>query len=302
MANAMTQTAEQPLLTTSELEQLQRQILRFHARRRHAVAGRFSGPEPSVYRGRGMELEDLRAYQPGDDVRHMEWRATARSGRPIIKVFREERQRLVYLVIDRGPTMAFGTRREIKAATAARIAALLVFSALARQERVAGLVCDDDGDRRFPATRSLDGALRLLRAAIAPINTALDKAAISLSLERLEHAAERGSAVYLISDFHDLEAVQPWVLRHLAERCELTAIHVVDPAEEQLGDAGRLRLRGTDGRLYTVDSGDARLRERYAAAMAARQAELKRRLHGAGVTLLRVATQEDTLRQLDPLL
>jgi uncharacterized protein (DUF58 family) len=298
----MTQTAEKPLLTALELEQLQRQTLHLQARRRRAVAGQFSGPELSVFRGRGMELEDLRAYQPGDDVRHMEWRATARSGRPITKVFREERQRLVYLVIDRGPTMAFGTRREIKAATAARIAALLAFSALARQERVAGLICDNDGERCFPAARGLDGVLRLLRAAVAPIGTTLGTSAVQLSLERLDRVVERGSAVYLISDFQGLDAKQRPLLRHLAERCELSALQVVDPAEEDLGNAGRLRLRGTNGRLYVVDSGDARLRERYAAAMAARQTKLKRMLHGAGVGLLRVTTQSDTLRQLDPLL
>jgi uncharacterized protein (DUF58 family) len=291
-----------PLLTIAELERLQRQTLQFQARRRRAAASRFAGPAPSVFRGRGMELEDLRAYQPGDDVRHMEWRATARSGRPITKVFREERQRLAYLVIDRGPTMAFGTRREIKAATAARIAALLAFSALARQERVAGLICDGGGEQSFPATRTLDGALRLLRAAIAPVDTSAEHSKMTASLQRLDRAAERGSAIYLISDFHDLDARHLPVLRHLGERCDLTALQVIDPAEEQLGDAGRLRLRGPDGRVHIVDSGDARLRERYAAATAERRKELKRLLHAASVGLVRVSTQDDVLPQVDGLL
>ena len=296
----MFNTANKPLLTIPELENLQRRTLQLQAQRRRPVASRFAGPVMSVFRGRGMELEDLRAYQAGDDVRHMAWRATARSGRAITKVFRDERQRLVYIVIDRGPTMAFGTRREIKAATAARAAALLTFSALARQERVAGLVWNGGDEQDFPATRTLDGALRLLHAAIAPLDHDISGAHAGLdSLERLDRAAERGSAIYLISDFYHAHYRQQPVLRHLAERCDFTAIQIFDPAEEQLGNAGRLRLRGPDGNLYVVDSGDARLRERYQAVMAARHAELKRTLHGAGVALARISTQEDTLRQLD---
>lgn len=290
------------LLTITELENLQRQTLQFQARHRRAVASRYAGPVASLFRGRGMELEDLRAYQPGDDVRHMEWRATARSGRPITKVFREERQRLVYLVVERGPTMAFGTRREIKAATAARVAALLAFSAVARQERVAGLVVNGDGEQDFPATRTLDGALHLLHAVIAPLATTPSPRTALSSLERLDRAAERGSSIYLISDFHGFDERQQPLLRHLAERCELTAIHIVDPAEEQLSAVGRTRFRAPDGKLYVVDTDDTRLRERYAAAMAERTAALQRLMHGAGVAVLRVRTHDDVLSRLDQML
>ena len=295
-------TINTPLLTITELESLQRQTLRFHARQRRAVASRYAGPVVSLFRGRGMELEDLRAYQAGDDVRHMEWRATARSGRPITKVFREERQRLVYLVVDRGPTMGFGTRREIKAATAARVAALLAFSAVARQERVAGLVLNGDGEQDFPATRTLDGALHLLRAIIAPLATTPSPRVTLPSLERLDRAAERGSSIYLISDFHHCDERQQPVLRHLAEHCELTAVHIVDPAEEQLSAIGRTRFRSPDGELYVVDTDDPRLRERYAAVMAERAAALRRLMHGAGVTVVRIHTHDDVLSRLDQLL
>jgi len=295
-------TINTPLLTITELESLQRQTLRFHARHRRAVASRYAGPVVSLFRGRGMELEDLRAYQAGDDVRHMEWRATARSGRPITKVFREERQRLVYLVVDRGPTMGFGTRREIKAATAARVAALLAFSAVARQERVAGLVVNGDGEQSFPATRTLDGVLRLLRAAIAPLAMTQSTNSAFSALERLDRAAERGSSIYLISDFYHCEERQQPLLRHLAERCDLTAVHIVDPAEEQLSAVGHTRFRSPEGKLYVVDTDDPRLRERYAAAMAERTAALQRLMHGAGVAVVRIHTQDDALRQLDHLL
>jgi len=290
------------LLTITELEDLQRHTLQYQARQRRPVASRYAGPVVSLFRGRGMELEDLRAYQPGDDVRHMEWRATARSGRPITKVFREERQRLVYVVVDRGPTMAFGTRHEIKAATAARVAALLAFSAVARQERVAGLVVDGDGEQAFPATRTLDGALHLLRAVIAPLADSSSSHFALAALERLERGVERGSSLYLISDFEQFDERQQPVLRHLAERCELTAVHIVDPAEEQLSAIGRTRFRSPDGKLYVVDTDDPRLRERYAAVMAERNAALQRRLLGAGVNVIRIHTHDDAVSRLDQLL
>ncbi len=292
----------EPLLTITELENLQRQTLQFQARQRRPVASRYAGPVVSLFRGRGMELEDLRAYQPGDDVRHMEWRATARSGRPITKVFREERQRLVYVVVDRGPTMAFGTRHEIKAATAARVAALLAFSAVARQERIAGLVVNGDGEQAFPATRTLDGALHLLRAVNAPLTDGTVSHFNVTTLESLDRGVERGAGIYLISDFQHFDHDQQTVLRHLAERCELTAVHIVDPAEEQLAAVGRTRFRAPDGKLYVVDTDDSRLRERYAAVMAERHAMLQRNLLGAGVDVVRIHSDENVVSRLDQLL
>jgi len=298
----MTQTMNDPLLSIAELENLQRQTLQFQARQRRPVASRYAGPVVSLFRGRGMELEDLRAYQAGDDVRHMEWRATARSGRPITKVFREERQRLAYLVVDRGPTMAFGTRREIKAATAARVAALLAFSAVARQERVAGLVLNGDGEQAFPPTRTLDGALHLLRAVIAPLAATPSPRFELASLERLDRGVERGSSIYLISDFQHFDDRQLLVLRHLAERCELAAVHIVDPAEKQLIGIGRTRFRAPDGKLYVVDTDDPRLRERYAAVMAEHSAALQRNLLGAGVNVVSIHTHDDVVSRMDQLL
>ena len=291
-----------PLLSITELENLQRQTLQFQMRQRRLVASRYAGPVVSVFRGRGMELEDLRVYQPGDDVRHMEWRATARSGRPITKVFREERQRLVYIVVDRGPTMAFGTRHEIKAATAARVAALLAFSTVARQERIAGLVLNSDGEQDFPATRTLDGALNFLRVVIAPLTASTSQRFDLISLERLEHGTERGSSIYLISDFQHLDERHQTVLRHLAEHRDISAVHIVDPAEEQLSAVGRTRFRAPDGKLYVVDTDDPHLRDRYAAEMAKHHADLQRLLLSAGVNVIRIHTQEDVASRLDQLL
>ncbi len=280
------------LLSSDELERLHHLTLAL--RRHRPSAGRLAGPALSLYRGQGMELEDLRPYQPGDDVRHIAWRATARSGRPVTKVFREERQHLLYLAIDRGPTMGFGTRTRLKAAQGARLAAVLTYSALAQQERVAGVTLDAHGEHAYAAARSLDGALRLLQAAAAPLPRDIKTTAnFPALLPRLARAVERHAAVALISDFATLNPEHLPALRALAEHHDVSAFHITDPAEERLPDAGRLRLVGPDGRRYVIDSSDPTLRERYAQAMRERAVEVSDLLRAAGMTQHRIAVDAE---------
>lgn len=291
-----------PLLSLDELERLQRQILHRRRTPRRLAAGHWSGAARSLFRGRGMELDDSRAYQPGDDVRHMDWRATARSGRPMSKVFREERQRQLYLVVDRGPSMHFGTRVETKAAAAARCAAVLAFSALTQQEHVAGLIIDGAEQRAYSAARHLDGVLPLLRAAGAPAADALQTPDWPAVYRHLQRTVSRGATVCLVSDLHDVDDNHRADLWHLASRCELMVLHVVDPAEIELPAAGRVRLTAGDGRVHTIDSSDPELRARYAAAMAGRHAALRRLCHVVGAALQTVHTHRDTIEQLEGVL
>lgn len=288
-----------PLLSFDELERLQRQTLQRRRAPRRPVGSHWSGTAHSLFRGRGMELDDSRAYQPGDDVRHMDWRATARSGRPMSKVFREERQRQLYLVVDRSPSMHFGTRVETKAVTAARCAAVLAFSALAEHEHVAGLVLDGARMRAFAAARRLDGVLPLLSAASAGALDKLQPANWNSVYPSLQRAVSRGATLCLISDFHSADETHRAELWRLAMRCDLILLHVVDPAEMELPAAGRLRLTGGDGRIHTIDSSDASLRARYAAAMTERRAALRRLCHGVGATLRTIRTHRDVLEQLE---
>ena len=289
-----------PVLSLAELEELQRHVL--HRRRvpRRPVMGRWEGPAQSPFRGRGMELDDSRVYQPGDDVRYLDWRATARSGRPMSKVFREERQRQVYLVIDRSASMYFGTRVGAKAAAAARGAAILAFIALAEHDHVAGLVLDGARERAFPAARHLDGVLPLLRAAGAPMNADLSQPADWPAVwHHLHRSVDRGATLYLLSDLNGVDAGQRADLWRLAARCEVAVLHIVDPAELELPAAGRLRLTAGAGRVHTIDSDDPELRARYAAAMAERHATLQRLWRGVGAGFHRIHSERDVFDQLE---
>ena len=291
-----------PLLDITELERLHRQTLHPRRAARLPVAGHGSGAARSLFRGRGMELDDTRAYQSGDDVRHIDWRATARSGRPMSKVFREERQRELCLVVDRGPSMHFGTRVETKATTAARAAAVLAFSALARQERVAGWVLDGRREQAFAPARRLDGVLPLLGAASAAPSSDHHAPNWPSLWDRLYHSVARGATLCLITDLHHLDETQHAALWRLATRCELVVLQVIDPAEEELPMAGRVRLTAGDGRVHVIDSGDEKLRARYAAAMAERHAAQRRACHSVGAYLHRLYTHRDLFGQIEAVL
>ncbi len=291
-------TGPTPLLTTADLQELQLKTLERGQSSRHVVTSPLAGQQPSVFRGRGMELEDVRAYQTGDDVRRMDWRATARSGKPIMKVFREERSRELFLVIDRGPAMRFGTRGELKAARAARVAALLAFSALAAREPVAGIVIDDR-EQFFPPARRLEGVLTLLRAACAPLPESHSVVAAETLLEQIDRAAARGSLICLISDFAQWREEHLPLLLHLTARHKVLALCIVDPGEEDLPDAGKIRVASpTTGTICIVNTSDAALRIRYAKAMADRTALLEGLFRRAGITLRRVYTHRDVRQEM----
>lgn len=286
------------LLSTTELEQLQFKTLHHNLRSRHRATSSLIGQRPSIFRGHGMELEDRRAYQAGDDLRYMDWCATARSGKPIMKVFREERTQGLFLMIDRRPSMHFGTRGELKAATAARSAAILAFSALAARDTVAGMVVEND-EKFFPGARDINNVLQLLRAASAPLlMDHTHTATMGTLLAQIDRAVGRGASVCLISDFKDLRAEHIPLLLQLTASHEVIALQILDPAEEMLPDAGKLRMTAPNGGIFVIDTADTELRARYAQAMKEQHFDLAQLFARTGISLQRLYTHKDTFEQL----
>ena len=296
-----------PLLEPAELERLQQLALQYRSRSGRARQAPGPGRHHSLTRGQGMELYDVRPYQPGDDIRSMDWRATARSGRPVTRIFVEEHARRLFLLIDRRPGMMFGTRRELKAATAARIAALLAFTALAEREAVAGLVLDDPA-RHYPPAHTLEGLLPLLQhAATAPPATPAQAGAPLREVTRsaLMRQSAAGAMLYLIGDFADVADGRATLADYLPEagRPHAVAIRIVDTAEQELPAAGVLRLAApAGGPPVLVDTGNTALRQRYRARMAARDAALRADCARHNVPLHTVSNRLDLLPQLEMLL
>lgn len=284
-------------LTSQDLE-----LLRFQAQ--SLLKGRATGSSPlsgeqrSLYRGMGMELEELRAYQLGDDVRHIAWRASARSNLPVTKVFRAERQQRVLLLVDQHPGMGFATQGELKASCAARVAALLTFAVLTQQGEVGGVVAQQQL-HHFGYSNRLDQGLALIGAACTAPEQKSSSTSIAELLTQALRISGRGDSVFIISDFSRWNKSLTALLLQLSEARQLTAIQIIDKGEQSLPALGKLRLRSPySGKEAVIDSDNATLRQQYATAMLQQQQQVESLLQRCGVRHLRLHTDDDIFKTL----
>lgn len=203
-----------------------------------------AGPHRSRFRGRGMDFDEVRAYQPGDDVRNIDWRVTARSGKPHTKLFVEERERPVFLVIDQGISMRFGTRVAFKSVIAARLAALLAWDAAKHGDRIGALLFADSRHTELRPVAGQRGALQFIKAlTTAQQQQGGDSAsALAHALARLSRTAKPGSLAYLVSDFRYFDTVAERDLARLARHTDLVMILVYDHFEMHAPTPGRYRV------------------------------------------------------------
>ena len=236
-----------------------------------------SGGHLSRFRGRGMEFDESRAYQAGDDVRHMDWRVTARAGKPHVKLFREERERPVWLLTDLGPSMRFGTRVAFKSVIAARASGLLAWAAADRGDRVGGLVFDEN--RHFeqrPAAR-IRGLLPLLQALAQPPRLGTGGhglADVVEAAEKLRPLVRPGSLVFLLSDFFGLNPERTAWLAQLGRANELVLVHIHDPLEQSAPPPGLYPVATAAGRGL-LDTRSAARREAWEQRFAAHRRQLE---------------------------
>ncbi len=297
-----------PLLAADDIAQLAAQAaLLAAASPQREIHDHHAGDWPSAWLGRGLDYEESRPYAAGDDIRDMDWRTTARSGRPYLKIYREEHQPLLHLVVDRGASLRFGTRRRLKAAQAARVACLLAFAAAQRNSTV-GATLWQQIDLDLPPRHGRLGALALAQAAAAPCPPIASASATADAtaalrdhdrLARLNADLPRGARLVLASDFAWLDASHLGLLAQLAERIDVLAVQIVDPAEPSLPDIGLACFRDLSGgeRLW-LDTGHAATRSAHAVAWQARQNKRAALLARAGVQHLIVGSEVDDLPAL----
>ena len=259
-----------------------------------------AGDWASRWLGRGLDFEESRLYSPGDDTRDMDWRTTARTGRPHLKIYREERQPVVHLVVDRGATMRFGTRKRLKLTQAARVAAILAFAATG-QNGVIGATLWDREDETLPAHHGRLAALALIEKAGAPCPPLSDPDSAKAlrqtdRLAMLEATLPRGARLVLISDFTWLTAAHEPALARLAARFDVWAIQVVDAAERSLPDMGLVRFHDMASRQGVwLDTAQAAVRNACQAAFSRRLDMQAASLARAGVLHLRIGSEVDDL-------
>jgi len=267
-------------------------------RQRRAFSG-LVGPHPSRFRGRGLEFEEVRTYQAGDDIRNIDWRVTARSGRPHTKLFREERERPVLLLVDQSPTMFFGSRNCFKSVLATHVAALLAWAAFQHNDRVGGLVFSGDDQAVIKPQRNTRTVLELIRH-LHRFNGRLHRAqpapvtSLAQALEELRRITRPGANIFLISDFQRCNGEGRKHLHHLCRHNDITAVRIFDPLERQLPPAGCYAV--TDGqRRATLFTGATELRRRYQAQFEEKSTALKQLLGPMGIPLLELSTEDAPL-------
>ena len=257
--------------------------------------GLFSAPP----KGRGMEYAESRPYQPGDDVRALDWRVTARTGRPHTKLFQEERERPVYLALDLRPGMAFATRGVFKSVLAARTAALIAWKTVADHDRVGGVLMGPAGIVDLPPARGQLGAMRFLKGCVevaAQVPTA--PLALHALSGRLARLVRPGSLVFVLGDFRDLDRSAEADFARIALHSDVVFLACEDPFERAL-PAFDASLRVTHGGLSrTVALGSEEQSRRYAGQATARDARLEGFTRQHRVGLLRLSTDADPLASL----
>jgi len=274
-----------------------RQVKLLELRTRGLVNSLFTGEYRSVFKGQGMEFAEVREYQPGDEVRSIDWNVTARMGKPYVKRYIEERELTVMLAVDLSGSERFGTRARFKSELASELAAVLAMSAIRNNDRVGAVLFTDRIEHVVPPRKGRRHALRVMRDLLAfePVGRGTDLAgALEYAGRMLAHKA----IIFVVSDFQSDDLEQP--LKLLAQRHDVVAVTVDDPSEQQLPDIGLARFVDPEtGYVLDVDTSDPGVREKFAENVAA---ELAARRH----LLRRLAIDEIAVRTdagvVDPLI
>ncbi len=263
-----------------------------------------TGAYVSHFRGRGMEFDESRPYQPGDDPRSIDWRVTARSTTAYTKLFREERERPVLIMVDLRSNMHFATRGCYKSVNASRAAALIAWAAHHRGDRLGGLIFGDSTHRELKPRLGRRAALRFVHAlALHPDwqrRAAGDNGAavLSMAMSALRRVTRPGSLVVLLSDFSGFTRAAQSYLLSLARHNEVLAISLSDPFERELPPPGRYRLVSGDEAELAIDTHLAAARRDYAAAYAARVQDFLAFCQRYGIHHLLMSTDDDPVSTL----
>lgn len=241
-----------------------KKIRRIQIRTSHKVDELLAGNWHSAFKGRGIEFEEVRPYQIGDDVRAIDWNVTARSGEPFVKLFREERELVVQLLVDLSASQNLGTTSQTKRELVAELGALLAMSAIKNNDKV-GLTLFTDGiEKAIPARKGSRHVLRLIRELLycVPIGTGTN---VKQVLEHLNRVSERRTVVFLISDFQDDQYEK--ALKVARRKHDIIPVVIADPREHDIPNVGLVRLQDEEtGEVITFDTASRKNRQAYAVA------------------------------------
>lgn len=246
----------------------------------------------SRFRGRGIDFDEVRSYQPGDDIRTIDWRVTARTGKPHTKVFREERERTVLIVVDNSASMQFGTQVAFKSVIAAQTAALLAWAAIAGGDQVGGLVFSETNHYEIPPNPGQAGILPLLKTLTTSSSNNHHTSSFSNALHRLQHVAKAGSLIFIISDFYQWNEQTKQYMGQLAQHNDIAAIQIYDALEKHLPLRPSLYTFTQDGSSQVINTASKDLIKTYTEQFEQRQQALQQFMRSLNKPLISIATHQ----------
>lgn len=268
---------------------------------RRKVYSTAQGNHRSHFRGHGLDFDAVREYVPGDDIRSIDWRVTARTGSPHLKLFKEEKERHTIICVDMNSTMRFGTRNTFKSVQAARCASLLGWQALSHHDRISGCFFGDvSGGLQYFSSKRTRQALCMMLKVLAQPPAEHHSVSLEAALQHICRVAHPGSLIYLISDFMDLSPVflkEPSLSR-LSKSCDVVFISINDAADQALVPAGVIGFCGQGAEKVFIDTDSTKGREIYAAQWETNRrmlADISRRFH---IPLIALSTESDIQQQV----
>ncbi|UCG52964.1 MAG: DUF58 domain-containing protein [Candidatus Latescibacterota bacterium] len=280
-----------------DLSEIVRKVRRIEIFTKRLVNDLFSGEYHSVFKGQGMEFDEVREYQPGDEVRTIDWNVTARMGTPYVKRFVEERELIVLFLLDVSASGLFGTQSKTKIDTAAEICALLAFSAIQNNDKVGAIIFSDDVEEYIPPDKGRRHVLHVVRNVLyhKPKGKGTN---IAGALEYLLRVIKRRAIVFVLSDFVAPDFTSPLAIA--ANKYDLVAIRIADKREHDLGPRGLVRLWDQErGVERLIDLGKGSARRRFEELIDSREQELSRMFARYNVDSIDIDTASDYVRPLN---
>ena len=276
--------------------QILKKVKQIEIRTRGLVNDLFGGEYHSVFKGRGMTFSEVREYQPGDDIRLIDWNVTARTGSPFIKIFEEERELTVYLLVDISASGEFGSGQQLKQEIGAEIAAVLGFSAIKNNDKVGLILFSDEIEKYVVPKKGKSHVLRVVRELLY---TVPERTGTSLknALDYLLKVAKRKSVVFIISDFLDQEYWSS--LKVVNRKHDVIGIHLYDPAETNMPDMGLAKVEDPEtGESFWVDTSSKDAQDRLRKEIQTRQEKFKKDAQKIGFDMIPIATDQDYVEPL----
>ena len=273
-------------------------VRRIEITTRQLVEDGLAGEYHSVFKGRGMEFDEVRQYIPGDDVRGIDWNVTARTGEPYVKSYVEERELTVMLAVDISRSGDFGTRNWFKRELAVELAAVMSIAATTNNDKVGLLLFTDRVELLVPPTKGRTHVLRMLRDLLAyePVGTGTD---IRLALDTIYVLLKRRSIVFLVSDFLADPGAYRQAMLVTNRRHDVVALDISDPMEREIADVGMIAFEDAEsGHRRWVDTGDRQWRRDFSERVARLDAEKSGVFVAAGVDHVKVTTERDYIAEV----